>query len=53
MILVVDDDRMMRALIDRTLRAEGYQVVLAAGMAEARQLRLVWRHPWTYSSPTW
>jgi two-component system cell cycle sensor histidine kinase/response regulator CckA len=38
MILVVDGDRMMRALIDRTLRAQGYQVVLAAGIAEARLL---------------
>jgi DNA-binding response OmpR family regulator len=35
---VVDDDRMMRALIGGALRAEGYQVELAASLAEARQL---------------
>jgi DNA-binding response OmpR family regulator len=35
---VVDDDRMMRALIGGTLRTEGYLVELAASLAEARQL---------------
>jgi DNA-binding response OmpR family regulator len=35
-ILVVDDDRMMRILISRTLKAEGFEVRGAASAAEAR-----------------
>jgi two-component system OmpR family response regulator len=35
-VLVVDDDRMMRILITRTLKAEGFEVRLAANAAEAR-----------------
>jgi two-component system, cell cycle sensor histidine kinase and response regulator CckA len=35
-ILVVDDDRMMRILITRTLKAEGFEVRVAGNAAEAR-----------------
>ena len=35
-VLVVDDDRMMRILVTRTLKAEGYEVRGAANAAEAR-----------------
>ena len=37
-ILVVDDDAMMRTLVGRTLRGEGFQVWTASGAAEARQV---------------
>ncbi|HET8835436.1 MAG TPA: response regulator [Gemmatimonadales bacterium] len=37
-ILVVDDDAMMRTLVGRTLRNEGFQVWTASGATEARQL---------------
>jgi DNA-binding response OmpR family regulator len=37
-ILVVDDDAMMRTLVGRTLRNEGFQVWTASGAPEARQL---------------
>jgi two-component system, cell cycle sensor histidine kinase and response regulator CckA len=37
-VLVVDDDAMMRTLVGRTLRAEGYQVWTASGAVEARQV---------------
>jgi CheY-like chemotaxis protein len=37
-VLVVDDDAMMRTLVGRTLRGEGYQVWTASGAAEARQV---------------
>jgi two-component system cell cycle sensor histidine kinase/response regulator CckA len=35
-VRVVDDDRMMRILISRTLKAEGFEVRGAASAAEAR-----------------
>jgi two-component system cell cycle sensor histidine kinase/response regulator CckA len=35
-VLVVDDDRMMRILITRTLKAEGFEVRGAASATEAR-----------------
>jgi DNA-binding response OmpR family regulator len=37
-ILVVDDDAMMRTLVGRTLRNEGFQVWTASGAVEARQV---------------
>ena len=37
-ILVVDDDAMMRTLVGRTLRGEGFQVWTASGAPEARQV---------------
>ncbi|HKT58468.1 MAG TPA: response regulator [Gemmatimonadales bacterium] len=37
-ILVVDDDAMMRTLVGRTLRSEGYQVWTASGVPDARQV---------------
>jgi two-component system cell cycle sensor histidine kinase/response regulator CckA len=37
-ILVVDDDRMMRVLIERTLQAEGYEVLSALTIAEAEKV---------------
>jgi len=37
-ILVVDDDAMMRTLVGRTLRNEGFQVWTASGAPEARQV---------------
>jgi DNA-binding response OmpR family regulator len=37
-ILVVDDDAMMRTLVGRTLRSEGFQVWTASGALEARQV---------------
>jgi len=37
-ILVVDDDAMMRTLVGRTLRSEGFQVWTASGATEARQV---------------
>jgi DNA-binding response OmpR family regulator len=37
-VLVVDDDAMMRTLVGRTLRGEGYQVWTASCAAEARQV---------------
>jgi DNA-binding response OmpR family regulator len=37
-ILVVDDDAMMRTLVGRTLRSEGFQVWTASGAPEARQV---------------
>ena len=37
-VLVVDDDAMMRTLVGRTLRAEGYQVWTASGATEACQV---------------
>lgn len=37
-VLVVDDDAMMRTLVGRTLRAEGFQVWTASGAPEARQV---------------
>src|SRR5262245_23411507 len=37
-ILVVDDDAMMRTLVGRTLRGEGFQVWTAASAVEARQV---------------
>jgi len=35
---VVDDDAMMRTLVGRTLRSEGFQVWTASGALEARQV---------------
>jgi two-component system, cell cycle sensor histidine kinase and response regulator CckA len=35
-VLVVDDDRMMRILVTRTLKAEGFEVRIAANATEAR-----------------
>ena len=37
-ILVIDDDAMMRTLVGRTLRSEGFQVWTASGAPEARQV---------------
>ena len=37
-ILVVDDDAMMRTLVGRTLRSEGFRVWTASGAPEARQV---------------
>jgi two-component system, cell cycle sensor histidine kinase and response regulator CckA len=37
-VLVVDDDAMMRTLVGRTLRAEGFQVWTASGATEACQV---------------
>jgi DNA-binding response OmpR family regulator len=37
-ILVVDGDAMMRTLVGRTLRNEGFQVWTASGAPEARQV---------------
>jgi len=37
-ILVVDDDAMMRTLVGRTLRSEGFRVWTASGAVEARQV---------------
>ena len=37
-ILVVDDDAMMRTLVGRTLRTEGFQVWTASGAVEAGQV---------------
>jgi DNA-binding response OmpR family regulator len=37
-ILVVDDDAMMRTLVGRTLRGEGFQVWTASGAPEAHQV---------------
>lgn len=37
-VLVVDDDAMMRTLVGRTLRSEGFQVWTASGAPEARQV---------------
>lgn len=37
-VLVVDDDAMMRTLVGRTLRADGFQVWTASGAPEARQV---------------
>jgi two-component system cell cycle sensor histidine kinase/response regulator CckA len=37
-VLVVDDDAMMRTLVGRTLRAEGFQVWTASGAPEACQV---------------
>lgn len=37
-ILVVDDDAMMRTLVGRTLRNEGFQVWTASGTLEARHV---------------
>jgi DNA-binding NtrC family response regulator len=35
-VLVVDDDRMMRILVTRTLKAEGFEVRVAENATEAR-----------------
>src|SRR6476659_522282 len=37
-VLVVDDDALMRTLVGRTLRTEGFQVWTASGAPEARQV---------------
>jgi DNA-binding response OmpR family regulator len=37
-VLVVDDDAMMRTLVGRTLRTEGFQVWTASGAPEARHV---------------
>jgi len=37
-VLVVDDDAMMRTLVGRTLRGEGFQVCTASGAPEACQV---------------
>ena len=51
-VLVVDDVAEMRTLIQRVLSADGYQVDVAATLAEARSLdqRGYSRSWWT---PTW
>ena len=42
-ILVVDDDRRIRDLLSRFLRAEGYRVTTADTAADARAVRRVAR----------